>query len=121
MGLAALKLAAERGVENVRVEEIAAAAGVSPRTFNNYFPSKEAAIVSLVMERAARVADFLRARPANEPLPKAIRAAYAEQYTGRVPDDRDRFTKMRLVIGAPSLRGEYLKAAVAEFKQTYKP
>ena len=89
IALAALKLAAERGVENVRVEEIAAEAGVSPRTFNNYFPSKEAAIVSLVMERAGRVADLLRARPSQEPLGEAIRRAYAEQYAGRVLDDRD--------------------------------
>jgi len=113
LAVAALRLAAERGVENVRVEDIAAEAGVSPRTFNNYFPSKEAAIVSLVMERAGKVAELLRGRPANEPLAEAIRAAYAEQYAGRIPDDKDRFTKMRLVIGAPSLRGEYLKAAIA--------
>jgi AcrR family transcriptional regulator len=113
LALAALNLAAERGVENVRVEEIANEAGVSPRTFNNYFPSKEAAIVSLVMERAGRVAEFLRARPAYEPLAEAIRAAYGEQYAGRIAGDRDRLIKMRLVIGAPSLRGEYLKAAVA--------
>jgi AcrR family transcriptional regulator len=113
LALAALKLATEHGVENVRVEEIAAAAGVSPRTFNNYFQSKEAAIVSLVMERAGKVADLLRSRPAKEPLADAIRAAYAEQYAGRIADDHERFLKMRQVIAAPSLRGEYLKAAVA--------
>jgi AcrR family transcriptional regulator len=113
LALAALKLAAERGVENVRVEEIAAEAGVSPRTFNNYFPSKEAAIVSLTMTRAGRVAELLRARPAKELLADAIRAAFAELYGGRVTGDKERLARMRLVIGAPSLRGEYLKAAVA--------
>ncbi len=43
--LATLRLAEQRGYEAVTTEMIAAAAGISPRTFFNYFPNKEAAAI----------------------------------------------------------------------------
>ena len=72
LALAAMKLAVQRGLENVRVEDIAAAANVSRRTFTNYFASKEEAIASLSAGRFARAAQALRDRPASEPMADSL-------------------------------------------------
>src|SRR5215831_13100654 len=70
---AALRLALERGPGNVRVEDIAEAAGVSPRTYNNYFSSREQAIIAAVTaERASRIAAALAHRPAETGLADAV-------------------------------------------------
>jgi len=80
IGSVAFGLAVERGLENITVEEIATAANVSPRTFNNYFSSKLEAISALGIDRAVRIGATLCERPAPEPLWNAITAAVREHY-----------------------------------------
>ncbi|MFD0520893.1 TetR/AcrR family transcriptional regulator [Paractinoplanes durhamensis] len=64
---AALRLALAKGPDNVRVDEIADAAGVSPRTYNNYFPSREHAIVAAVT--ASRMPALAAGGRSPRPLP----------------------------------------------------
>src|SRR5215472_10642399 len=80
LGLAAMRLAVERGLDSVLVEDIAEAAGVSPRTFNNYFASKYEAICALGFDRAMRIGEALRSRPPGEPLWESVTHAVFSQF-----------------------------------------
>jgi AcrR family transcriptional regulator len=106
---AALRLALERGPEGlalVRVRDIAQAAGVSPRTYNNYFSSREEAICAFQSDQARRLGEALLARPADEPLGQAITAAVTEYYGTAEPDRAG----LRMIMCTPALEGEALKA-----------
>ena len=106
---AALRLALERGPDNVRVDDIAGAAGVSPRTYNNYFASREQAIVAAVTaEREARVAAAVAARPAACRLSDAVIEAIVEQYARPASDDP---RALLLITTRPALRDAFLGTA----------
>lgn len=113
LALAAFGLAKAEGLAKVRVPQIAEAVGVSPRTFNNYFPSKEAAIVWPATLRGARLAADLAERPASEPLADALVKVVAGLYR---PGGQDGLPEgwlgefRSLVAAEPALHGEYLKA-----------
>lgn len=71
---AALTLVRERGLDQVTIDDIAAAADVSPRTFFNYFRTKEEAIIGTNPEHVAELAAELRDRPDAEGPVAAVRA-----------------------------------------------
>jgi AcrR family transcriptional regulator len=72
---AALRLAEQLGPDGVTVEAIAEAAGVSPRTFFNYFSSKDDAIVGINPSDPSQMLEDLARRPAGEPPLASLRAA----------------------------------------------
>ena len=107
---AAVRLAVERGLENVTIEDITAEADVSARTFGNYFSSKYEAICALGTDRARRIGAELLGRPAREPLWEALVNAVLAHYDGadQAPDG-EWLAGLKLVLTAPAIRGEYLK------------
>jgi AcrR family transcriptional regulator len=113
LAAAAFELAKSRGLADVRVPEIAAAVGVSTRTFNNYFASKEQAIAWLAGRHAAGMARALRITPAEEPLREALMDAVIGQYRpGRDVELPPHWLSdfRSLVAHEPALHGEYLRA-----------
>jgi AcrR family transcriptional regulator len=108
LGAAALRLALDRGPGNVRVEDIAAAAGVSPRTYNNYFASREQAIVAAVtVRRAARIAAAVADRAG---LADAVIDAVAGQFTDPGDDDP---AALLMITSSPALRAAYVDTVAA--------
>ncbi len=113
IGAAAFGLAVRRGLENMTVEDIAAAANVSPRTVNNYFSSKLEAISARGIDRAVKIGSALCERPPSEPLWEAITAAVLEHYD-MVQSPRGEWKEgMRRALQSPAMRGEYLKTSAA--------
>lgn len=76
---AAVRLAAEHGAEHVTVEAISEAAGVSPRTFFNYFDSRDDAFVMVDAESGARVRRGVLDAPAGLSPLEALREAMAAE------------------------------------------
>jgi AcrR family transcriptional regulator len=74
----ALRLFELRGFGDVTVEEIAAEAGISVRTFYRYFPTKEDVLQLRIDRRSAAVRAALAARPADEPPLQSLRIAHTD-------------------------------------------
>ncbi|MDD9371449.1 MAG: TetR family transcriptional regulator [Acidimicrobiales bacterium] len=70
---AAVRLASEFGPDGVTVEAIAEAAGVSPRTFFNYFSTKDDAILGISPSDPPDMLNDLVERPPHETPLEALR------------------------------------------------
>jgi AcrR family transcriptional regulator len=116
LAAAAERLAFERGPQSVTVEEIAEVAQVSPRTFFNYFASKEDAMVGFDPAFLELLRAALIARPAEEHPLEALRYVLVppDGDVGRMADWWTRRT--RLIHDHPTLLGRHL-ASVSELER----
>jgi len=109
-----LRLVAERGFSNVTVEEIAEAANVSPRTFFNYFPSKEAVLFGADPDRAVATRDAIMHQAPGQPVVNVLRAVMTSQarevaaeFTELGGDPVDWLGRMRAARTDPHLRAAH--------------
>ena len=110
---AALRLVAERGLDGVSVDDIAARADVSPRTFFNYFATKDDAVVGLDPAGPALQAAAFAARPASESAVEAMRAVAIEQATTMAEDPQLWPLRLQVIEAHPMLVAK-LAAAFGE-------
>jgi AcrR family transcriptional regulator len=110
---AALQLVAERGLDRVSVDDIAERADVSARTFFNYFPTKDDAVVGLDPSAPRQLAEAFANRPASETPVAAIRAVHHDQ-AEEMAQDLDLWPlRMKVIDAHPGLIGR-LAAAFGE-------
>ena len=107
---AALELALAHGPGRVTVDDIAAAADVSPRTVFNYFATKEEAILGVDPERRAELLERLAARPADEPPLGSLREAMRSDDPEAAVSWR---TRARLAREHPQLQSAYVAGFTA--------
>jgi AcrR family transcriptional regulator len=120
---AALQLVAERGFANVTVEDIAEGADVATRTFFNYFPSKDSAVVGADPERVEQMRLGLLARPSSESPLDALRAVLVG-YAAAIAEELDDlgegkdawFSRLCVVRNDPGLLGAF-SAHMAEVER----
>jgi AcrR family transcriptional regulator len=108
----AFRLFDERGYSNTTIDQIAEAAGVSPRTLYRYFGVKEALLVS-DDHTTPVVAAFVNAPP-DLTVVQAYRHAIAEVFGGLSAEERENaIAGQRMLYEVPEARGliysEYIR------------
>lgn len=99
----ALRLFRKQGYEATTVEQIAAAAEVSPSTFFRYFPTKEDVVLFDAFDPV--LISTFEAQPADLTPIQAMRRAVDATYAAMSPDDlREQWERGMLVLSAPDLR-----------------
>ncbi|MGW1598284.1 acyl-CoA-like ligand-binding transcription factor [Streptomyces sp. NPDC002343] len=106
---AALGLLARGGFDAVTVDEIAAAAGVSKRTFFRYFASKEDVVVQFLTGLGAAMREELAGRPAPEPPSTALRHTVWRSIDACAGETERTLEVVQLILGTPALLARFLE------------
>jgi AcrR family transcriptional regulator len=101
---AAFRLFIERGYDSVTTEEIAAAAGVSPRTLFRHVPAKEDLLLAPVRQGGAAILSLLERRPPGESPDAALTKAIITRVRSFDQADCDEWREAWLA--APGLLGK---------------
>lgn len=116
----ALRLFAQRGYDATTVEQIAAAAEISPSTFFRYFKTKEDVV--LQDEYDPILIALIEQQPAGLPPTEALRRAMREAFAAMGPEEKDKIlARMRLQMSVPALRArtyEQLTASIQMIAET---
>src|SRR5262245_46523802 len=105
------------GLDGVTVEDIADEAGVSRRTFSNYFANKEDAILHADRERTGRLLALLSARPAAERPWPALRNAVADLLRAQDAPDPAWVEQLRLLRRHPTLLARQASDQIARERE----
>jgi len=114
----ALELFAEEGADDVTIERIVAAAGVSKRTFFRYFATRDEILAALPGRALAQISQSVRSRPASESLLEAFAVA---RWTDDSHADRDLWLLWaRVVKRSPMAAARALGRSMVTVEQTYR-
>jgi AcrR family transcriptional regulator len=99
----ALRLFIERGYDATTVEQICAAAEISPSTFFRYFPTKEDVVIE--DEYDPIMAEVFRAQPPELSPIQALRAVFRDIFPAVYERERQALvTRTRMMFEVPALR-----------------
>jgi AcrR family transcriptional regulator len=110
---AAVRLALAHGADKITVEAVADEAGVSRRTFSNYFANKEEALLYGDHQRIAVLIGMVQARPAGEGPWEALTAAAREFYRQLGELDPAWLAQTRLLRTQPALLAQQVNTFAA--------
>ncbi len=106
---AALNLLARQGFDEVTIDEIVAAAGVSKRTFFRYFASKEDVVVHFLAEMGTGMRAELAVRPTREPPSVALRHTVWISIDACAGHGDRALRVVQLILGTPALLARFLE------------